>query len=244
MGIGALLPFARGHTATGNVQKEPWSFGPAVERTCKLALERRYRLLPYFYTLFRETSLTGLPVARPLFFADPADPKLRAEDDAFLLGRDLLVHAAVLPDGARPLVRPVGDWRGFSVQRAEAAEPSLPDLYLRGGAILPLGPVMEYARQAPLNPLELVVRLDDEGRASGVLYEDAGEGFGYREGEYRLIRFDAVREDHVITVSGEVVEGDWDRPNRRIVVRLLTNGAERIVEGSSREPVRIDLQAR
>ena len=42
MGFGALLPFARGHTGKGNVDKEPWSFGAAVERTCRQALQRRY----------------------------------------------------------------------------------------------------------------------------------------------------------------------------------------------------------
>lgn len=244
MGIGALLPFARGHTAKGNVQKEPWSFGPAVERTCRLALERRYRLLPYLYTLFRESSVSGMPVARPLFFADPADPRLRGEDDAFLLGDALLVHAEVTPSGGRPLVRPAGGWRGFSVQRAEAAEDDLPHLYLKDGAILPLGPVMEYAQQAPLNPVELVVRLDAQGRASGVLYEDAGDGFGYRNDEYRLTRFEAVRDGDAVTVTGSVVEGDWTRPDRRIVVRLLLDGAERVAEGRSDGPIVVDLSAR
>lgn len=86
MGVGALLPFARGHTGKGNIDKEPWSFGREVENTCRLALQRRSRLLPYLYTLAREASLTGLPIARPLFFADPADPALRDMDDAFLLG--------------------------------------------------------------------------------------------------------------------------------------------------------------
>ncbi len=50
MGVGTLLPFARGHAEKGNTRKEPWSFGPAVEATCRRALETRYRLLPYLYT--------------------------------------------------------------------------------------------------------------------------------------------------------------------------------------------------
>ncbi|RPJ44211.1 MAG: alpha-glucosidase, partial [Candidatus Latescibacterota bacterium] len=78
MGIGALLPFARGHSEKGTIDKEPWAFGPEVEAVCREALRRRYRLLPYLYTVFREASVTGLPVARPLFFADPADATLRA----------------------------------------------------------------------------------------------------------------------------------------------------------------------
>lgn len=30
MGIGALLPFARGHSEQGTIDQEPWSFGPEV----------------------------------------------------------------------------------------------------------------------------------------------------------------------------------------------------------------------
>jgi len=60
-------------------------------RLGRTAIERRYRLLPYLYTLFREASVTGLPVVRPVFFADAVDPGLRREDVAFLLGADLLV---------------------------------------------------------------------------------------------------------------------------------------------------------
>jgi len=52
----------------------------SVRTHYRRALERRYLLLPYFYTLFYEAHVTGLPVARPLFFADPADEKLRKED--------------------------------------------------------------------------------------------------------------------------------------------------------------------
>ncbi|HNW41171.1 MAG TPA: glycoside hydrolase family 31 protein, partial [Opitutaceae bacterium] len=78
MGVGALLPFSRAHTNKGNGDKEPWAFGPEVERTCRTAIERRYRLMPYLYTLFREASVTGMPVVRPVFFADPRDPALRA----------------------------------------------------------------------------------------------------------------------------------------------------------------------
>ena len=64
-------------------------FGPEVEAISKAAIERRYRMLPYIYTLFRESSLDGLPIWRPVFFADPADARLRDEDHAFLLKGDV-----------------------------------------------------------------------------------------------------------------------------------------------------------
>ena len=74
-GVGVFFPFSRGHAALGNIDKEPWEFGHKVETSCKIALQRRYRLMPYLYTLFRESSQNGMPVMRPVFFADPTDPR-------------------------------------------------------------------------------------------------------------------------------------------------------------------------
>lgn len=220
MGIGSLLPFARGHTGKENIDKEPWAFGPEVEATCRRALERRYRLMPYLYTLFREASETGLPVARPVFFADPRDPALRSEDDSFLLGGDLLVAARVTPDGSREPLLPRGLWRGFRFEQ-ESPDPDLPDLYLRGGAIVPAGPVMEYVDEKPLNPLTLLVSLDGEGRAEGVLYEDSGDGYGYRTGEYLLTRYRAAREGKTVTISVAGTDGRMPRPERQVEVRII-----------------------
>ncbi|MFQ5599114.1 MAG: TIM-barrel domain-containing protein [Candidatus Krumholzibacteriia bacterium] len=241
MGIGALLPFARGHTGKGNIDKEPWAFGRKVEATCTQALQRRYRLMPYLYTLFREASRTGLPVARPVFFADPTDPALRAEDDAFLLGSDLLVVATVTPRRAREAAMPRGTWRRFDLGLGGGANPALPDLYLRGGSIVPVGPVMQSVDAVPLDPLELLICLDENGRAEGVLYEDAGDGWGYLDGEYRLTRYEARRENDRVDVTGQVEEGEWPRAARQITVRLLMQNREIEARGPSTGPVRIRI---
>jgi len=214
MGFGAMLPFARGHTNKANGDKEPWAFGPEVERTCRAALERRYRLIPYLYTLFREASVTGLPVARPLFFADPKDPALRAEDHGFLLGDALLVSCQLTPQRARAAVVPPG-WVPFRFA-GEAADPNLPALYLRPGAIIPTGPVMQYVDERPLDRLTLLVCLDAQGEARGTLYEDAGDGYGYQHGEYRLTTFYARRQQGQIVVETRS-EGHWPEPAGRTI---------------------------
>ena len=220
IGLGALLPFARGHTGKGNVDKEPWAFGPTVEATARRALERRYRLLPYLYTLFREAHTTGLPVSRPVFFADPKDPSLRAVDHAFLLGSDLLVVARVSPDGPAPNPLAGRGWQELDL--GDAGDADLPQLFLRPGAIVPLGPVMQHTGEKPLDPLTLLVALGADGRAAGALYEDAGDGFGYRAGEYLVTRYEAVLKGRrvVLRVAGQ--EGRWSRPRRALEVRVVT----------------------
>ena len=241
-GFGALLPFARGHTCKDTADKEPWSFGPEAEKTCRIALERRYRLLPYLYTVFREASVTGLPVARPLFFADPENRKLRREDNGFLLGSDLLVKVDTRPHGGLDMYMPEGKWRRVDIVPGAADDPDQPELYIRPGGIVPVGPVMQYVGEKPLDPLTLLVRLDENGRAEGSLYEDAGDGFGFREGEYRLTRFRAERAGSEVIVTPEIVEGDWGHPERRVEVRLLLDKTEFRSDGPSGETIRVIME--
>ena len=219
MGVGAMLPFARGHTGKGNIDKEPWSFGADVEASCRRAIERRYMLMPFFYTLFREASINGMPVARPLFFADPVDPALRSEDDAFLLGSDLIVAARLTPEADRAVVLPNGIWNAFDFNDGE--DINLPRLFLRGGAIVPTGPVTQHVDEKPLDPLTLLVALDENGSAEGVLYEDAGEGYRYREGEYSLRTYRAERRGDRVVVSLAASEGDFATPDRELRVRVI-----------------------
>jgi len=219
MGFGALFPFARGHTGKGNIDKEPWAFAAHVESTSRRALEGRYRLMPYLYTVFREAWTTGLPVWRPLFFADPADPRLRAVDDAWLIGGDLLVIANTAPGSgeAKPPL-PRGDWLDVTAEvYGTADDANLPRLLLRDGAALPLGPVVQNTA-APLTQLTLLANPDADGRAAGLWYDDDGEGHAYLDGDFGLWRFDVVNE----TATPALIEGGrawWDGEVTVTVIR-------------------------
>ncbi len=220
--FGAFFPFARGHAAKNANAKEPWAFGPEVERTCRIALQRRYRLLPYLYTCFREAAETGLPVLRPLFLADPADPALRQEARAFLLGPDLLVVPAWAGDAPRPR----GRWLPLSLVEGDLDDPLQARLYLREGAILPLGPVVETTAQAPEGATTLAVAPDAAGHAEGRLYHDAGEGFAYRAGDYRLVTYRASRVDGTLQVREARVEGRRPAPPQPWTLLELRAGAD------------------
>ncbi len=238
MGIGCLLPFARAHSDKNTNRHEPWSFGPMCENACRLALERRYRLLPYYYTLFHEAERTGLPPMRPLFFADPADPALREAEDSFLLGRDVLVRASASLDNACRAPMPAGVWREF--EPAEKSDANLPRLFLRAGAIITLGPIMQHTAQRPLDPITLVVSLDRSGYAEGRLYEDHGEGFGYREGEYLLSTYAAQRERQHLRVWIKDAEGKRRRPLRVAeIVVLLDDGTVARTTGVGGDTIRV-----
>jgi len=223
-GFGSLLPFARGHATKDNVEKEPWQFGKATEDTCRRAIERRYRLLPYIYTLFREAHETGMPVCRPLFFADPKDPGLRREYHSFLLGDDVLVDGKATESMGYAPARPAGIWRRFEPVDREG-DRRLADLSIRGGAIVPLGPVIQSTEDYDLSELTLVCSPDSRGRATGVLYEDDGDGHAHRDGAYRVCRFDLESDDEGGYLLRCAIEGgDWPAPeNRDLRVVVLSD---------------------
>ncbi len=212
--LGAWLPFFRGHGEKHSARKEPWVFGPLTSARVRGAIERRLRLLPSLYTLFREAEESGLPIVRPLVFADPADPTLRARDDAFLLGDALLV-APVLEAGRveRSVALPGSDgWFELESGRFHAggespviaAPPGTTPVFARAGAI-----VFEHATTGPNVEASagLVVRvfLDGAGRAHGRLYEDAGEGRERALATYRDSLWSAVRTGALLTLREEAV---------------------------------------
>ncbi|KAF0093204.1 MAG: alpha-glucosidase [Puniceicoccaceae bacterium 5H] len=237
--VGSFFPFARGHATKDSNAKEPWAFGPEVTDVARTALQRRYRLLPYYYTLFRESSVDGLPVMRPVFFADPQDQRLREEDQAFLVGADLLV----VPQWAEDPALPQGTWRSISLLEGDVeADGYQAELKLRGGAILPVGKVIQSTAEPSLDPLTLMVSLDEDGQARGTLYEDDGDGFDYREGDYLLTTYEAVRQGDEVTVRVVSTEGDRPRPERPVVVEIVGDHGVSRGEGVDGQPVVVRLE--
>ncbi len=221
VGTGAFFPFCRGHSDKGTRRKEPWAFGSAVERTARIALLRRYRLLPYLYTCFQEAAATGLPVMRPLFLADPANPDLRAEERCFMVGGDLLV----VPPGTRGAPRPRGPWHPLSLVEGDLEDRHQARLFARGGSIVPLGPEAMCTAEAPEGATALLVTPGPEGRAQGRLYHDAGDGFGYRNGDFRLVTYQAELRGDIVDLKILSTQGRRPRPAANLAIeRLLPTG--------------------
>jgi len=147
--VGALSGLTRFH---GLGPREPWAFGPEAAGLVAQALRLRYRLLPYLESVAAECAERGWPMMRPLAFADDTDPLLWHVEHEFLLGSDLLV-VAVLDDSLGPasveVVLPSGEWVDFWSGEAvsgparwvaEVPASRIP-VFVRAGAILPMGPL-------------------------------------------------------------------------------------------------------
>jgi len=194
--LGALQPFFRNHSGKNTCRREPWVHGPEIEARIRLAIERRYRLLPYLYTVFEESSRTGLPVLRPLWLEYPADPASQSNASTYMLGEDLLVAPKLVAGNVGYVVQlPRAAWYDTltesllpsgGVVNVPASTDSV-RLFARAGAIIARQPLVQYTDQQPTGPLQLDVWPGE--RCAGSLYLDDGQTMAYANGAFRRISY-------------------------------------------------------
>jgi alpha-glucosidase (family GH31 glycosyl hydrolase) len=263
--FGAFCPLFRAHGRTWHLRL-PWGWntgelGPdetsayrdagnppeselhnaQVEPTCRKYLELRYRLMPYLYSVMRQTSLTGLPIVRALWIHHSEDATAVARGDEYLWGRDILV-APVTEKGVsvRRVYLPRGSWYDFwtneriegggEIDRTVDLE-TMP-LYVRAGAIVPMGPLKQYSAEKVDGPLTIVVYPGADGTFD--LFEDDGRSFDYERGAWMGLQMrwsDAARR---LTVS--LARGSRMLPPspRRLEIRLAGSTAIRTIRFNGR----------
>ena len=204
-----FLPMLRPHGT--DTPRELWRFGepgePFYDALVKF-LHLRYRLLPYIYSLAGMVTHDDDTLLRALPFDFRADPACYNVDDQYMFGRALLVCPVTQPMYYAPESRPLtdvaktrsvylpqgADWYDFWTGQCytggqtlvvEAGLDTLP-LFVRAGSIVPLGPVVSYADEAPDVPLHLRVYPGQSG--SFTLYADEGDNYNYEQGQFATIR--------------------------------------------------------
>ena len=214
MEFAAYTPLFRNHAMNTSPPREPWAFGEPTLTHARDIINQRYRLLPYLYTLFEESSRTGAPTLAPTFYHFPADAGLWNDDTTFMVGRSLLV-APVIWQGldARPVYLPAGaQWhdlhsgavyQGGTYQQVAAPLGRTP-VFVRVPAIIPMGPVMQHTGEQPLSDVRLhVYRGGGDTATDFTLYEDDGETFDYRGGAFlrTRIRLEGTSTESRITID-------------------------------------------
>jgi alpha-glucosidase len=237
-----------GFPETPNYHPDPAELhNAAVEPICKKYLELRYQMMPYLYSAAKETCDTGVPIIRSLWLHYPTDATAVARGDEYLYGRDILV-APVVEKGAtsRSLYLPHGVWYDFwtrdkieggrEITRNVDLE-TVP-LYVRAGAVIPMGPVRQYTGETVEGPLTLWVHPGADGAFS--LYEDDGKTFNYRAHEFMRVSIAwddrqrrlslhlangskmlaPLKRNFVIRVAGETATREVDFEGRSLTVKL------------------------
>ncbi len=218
MALGVYFPFFRNHSGKGSVEQEPWVFGKRTEDITRTSLNRRYRLLPYLYTLTYESSVNSAPIMQPAFFADLTNKKLREEQELFLMGDNLLI----IPRWASDFELPKGNW---SIVEFEKKDDGVqPYVAIKEGAIVPLANEgMQSTMEYNADSITLIVNPNKNGVARGEMYSDSGDGFGYKNGEYSITEFTSHKEGDRLVVKATHKEGNLT-PQRTYRVGLSVDG--------------------
>ena len=81
---------------------------------CRTALERRYQLLPYIYSLNFESSQNGTPMLRTLPFETNGEIGTENINDEWFLGPSILVAPVLDAQSSRTVFLPAGEWVDYS----------------------------------------------------------------------------------------------------------------------------------
>ncbi|KLO09715.1 glycoside hydrolase family 31 protein [Schizopora paradoxa] len=214
--VGAFGPFFRAHAHIDTKRREPYLLDEPYKSIIRDVLRLRYKLLPMWYTAFRETSVTGIPILRPQFVMFPKDEAGFAIDDQYYIGSSGLLVKPVTEKGATEATVYLGEkqayydyftshiHRGNQKNITVKAELHQIPLFIRGGSIIPTRE--RPRRSSPLmkmDPFTLRVALDDQRKARGELYLDDGETFAHEQGNFvwREFKAEASKKGKGITLS-------------------------------------------
>ncbi len=195
----------------------PWLQGDKLFEMHKFYANLRSRLIPYIYSSARESTITSVPLMRPLTLEYQNDVNCRSILSEYLLGRDLLVaiykHDIYLPEGQWK-----DYWTGEIFQGGRQIDYNWPEdrgggLFVREGAIVTFGPVMQYRHEIPLDSISLYL-FPAKQETSFSLYEDDGVTFDYQDGKFSLtditMKMDNGSVDITIGESKNSEVKNWD----------------------------------
>jgi len=155
--------------------REPWLFSDEAQAIMRDYLNLRYQLMPYLYSEAIESAASGLPLLRAMVVDYQQDRTVHAIDDQFMCGRSILAAPIMRDDNERTFYLPEGLWYDFFTRECvegsqwvtrEYDLKTMP-VWLRGGSVVPTGPVVQSTAEfSDETPLELTVLLDRHGEAA------------------------------------------------------------------------------
>jgi alpha-glucosidase len=230
--LGAFSPLFRCHSMINSKDAEPWAFGEETEEISRNYIGLRYRLLPYIYSTFYESTQNGIPVARSLaikhtFDAQVYEPRFQNQ---YYFGHAFLIPPVESNKDFAKIYLPEGNWydlhNGKQYKRGEhiiELRNERYPLFVIGGSIIPMQSLVQSTSEQPEDLLELHVYNASNNNAF-IYYEDDGNTLQYAHGEYykRSIRFLPGNKQIVI----EKAEGKFK--SKFSYIKLILHGFGKI----------------
>ncbi len=209
---GVFNPVFRPH-AQEDVASEIARKDIITREKARKAVELRYQLLPYNYTLAFENSVTGKPLMRPLFFEEPTNENLLNEKESYLWGNDFLIKPITKAGvtSAEVYFPKSSNWFDFysnkkynagTTQTVAVTETEIPT-FVRGGSFIPMIKSIQNTSQYSLENFDLHFYFDENvSTSSGKLYNDDGTTpNAFEKGLYEKLNFTSSNNGKTLTIK-------------------------------------------
>ncbi|MEM6721862.1 MAG: TIM-barrel domain-containing protein [Bacteroidota bacterium] len=231
---GVFQPIYRPH-AQEAVPSEPVFRSARAKKLAKEAIELRYQLLPYNYTVAFENNQKGIPLMRPLFFEEEDNKALFTDVSTYLWGHDFLV-TPIMKDSVQTqeVYFPKGSvWFDFETDEkviggqskiVKTKENSIP-VYVRGGAFIPVANPMQSTVEYDPNTFQLHYYHDESiAESERELYIDDGETKNaYEKGMYELLEFESEFAKNRLEIELEAETGANYNTSTKAIEVVLHN---------------------
>jgi alpha-glucosidase len=212
--LGIYTPMFRNHAIQGSKMREPWQWGSTNEQIIKKDIEQRYKLLPYIYSGFYQSNLTGMPLSRTLAIEHPFDDLVfdTRFQNQFMFGDALLVAPVESTRLNADVYLPPGNWyrlnsdekfNGDEIVNVAAPLTDLP-VFVKAGSIIPMQHIVQSTAEKGDGILELHIWHNEEP-GTFIYYEDDGISYDYQSGAFykREIGFEPInRVIHLSAAAG------------------------------------------
>ena len=228
--FGCFVPLYRAHGQWPT--REVWNIAPADHPAYKSIVyydKLRYRLMPYLYSMAGMVHFKDYTMMRGLVMDFNGDDKIYDIKDQWMFGSALMAcPVGEYQKYSRNVYLPKQKgWYDFYTGKyyaggqtivAEAPYEKIP-VFVPEGAILPIGPEMEWSDQKKPELIDLYVYAGKDG--SYTLYEDEGTNYNYEKGKYATIDFQYNDAQKTLTVGARKGSFDGMLQKRRFNVVLV-----------------------
>ena len=232
--FGCFVPLYRTHGQWPT--REVWNIAPADHPAYKTIVaydKLRYRLMPYLYSMAGMVHLKDYTMMRALVMDFNGDDKVLDIKDQWMFGPALMAcPVGKYEQYSRNVYLPKQKgWYDFYTGKyyaggqtilADAPYDKIP-VFVPEGAILPVGPEMEWSDQKKAELIDLYVYAGKDG--SYTLYEDEGTNYNYEKGKYATIDFQYNDAQKTVTIGARKGSFDGMLQKRRFNV-VLVNAAK------------------
>lgn len=200
--IASFMPLFRIHSMIDSRESDPWSYGEKTEAICRNYINLRYRLLPTLYSIFAQSTETGIPINEAMLLRHPDLEIPPAYSQQFYLGSLLICPTESQKDATKVWLPEIPHYHLLTGKKHEPGEhwvhspvDTLP-VFVPESSVLLMQSLVPHTDAPHNGTLELHL-FSGKHHGKATWYEDDGHSESYAEGHFyqRAISFTGTKLD-------------------------------------------------